>query len=242
MTLLDIVDRVRRREKTLTLFNLPPGSTLDTQLASFFRDQNLRVEVDDTATDAPCFATLTDDETLYTAVEASDLFALLDGPDPGPDDLGIDDSAHAALLGPLKETTFTSYDRTEMMAVTREIEDRAFRVGTGTLWAGFQRLSRFDFQTDVYRRLATTDLDLHVFGYPDDHESVDGVTFHGLETEEIRRTWFVVFDGGDREAAKSALLATDRGDGTFYGTWTYDPTVVDRVTEYLTTHSDRVIP
>ncbi|WP_435318009.1 DICT sensory domain-containing protein [Haloarchaeobius sp. TZWSO28] len=242
MTLLDIVDRVRQREKTLTLFNLPPGSSLDTRLASFFRDQNLRVEVDDTATEAPCFATLTDSKTLYTAVDASDLFDLLDGPDAGPDDLGVDDSAHAALLAPLKETTFTSYDRDDMMAVTREIEDRAFRAGSGTLSAGFQQLSNFDDQTDVYRRLATTDLDLHVFGRPDGHTAVDGVTVHGLDTEEIRRTWFVVFDGGGRPELKSALLAVERGAGAFYGTWSYDPAVVDEVTEHLLTHTDHVAP
>ncbi|WP_267644176.1 DICT sensory domain-containing protein [Haloarchaeobius amylolyticus] len=242
MTLLDIVDRVRQREKTLTLFNLPPGSSLDTRLASFFADQNVRVEVDDTSAEAPCFATLTDPDTLYAAVDASDLLDLLDGPAAGPDDLGIDDSAHAALLAPLKETTFTSYDHENLMQVTREIEDRAFRVGEGTLSAGFQQLSNFDHQTDVYRRLATTDLDLHVFGEPDGHEDVEGVTAHGLDTEEIRKTWFVVFDGGGRDELKSALLAVDRGNGTFFGTWSYDPALVDEVSEYLLAHTDHVTP
>lgn len=242
MTLLDIIDRVRSSEKTLTLFNLPAASSLDTELASFFEDMNVRVDVDETAADAPTFATLTAPDEFYTAVDAEALRALLDGPTPGPDGLGVDDTAHVDLLGPLKETTFTSYDRARMMGVTREIEDRAFRRGSGELHAGFQRLSRFAAQTDVYRRLATTDLDVHVYGVPDATVDVDGVTVHANDDEELRATWFVAFDGGDDPAAKCALLAREGEVEGFYGCWTYDPDVVDRVVAYLTGRYDRVAP
>jgi len=242
VTLLDIIDRVRSSEKTLTLFNLPPASSLDTELASFFEDMNVRVDVDETAADAPTFGTLTAPDEFYAAVAGDELRALLDGPNAGPDGLGIDDTDHAPLLLPLKETTFTSYDSGRMMDVTREIEDRAFRYGTGELHVGFQELSRFSDQTDVYRRLATTDLDIHIYGAPDAAVDVDGLQVHANDNEELRLTWFVAFDGGDTPEEKCALLAREGEVEGFYGCWTYDPDVVDKVVEYLSGRYDRVAP
>ncbi|MFC4406080.1 DICT sensory domain-containing protein [Haloarchaeobius iranensis] len=242
MTLLDIIDRVRSSEKTLTLFNLPPASSLDTELASFFEDMNVRVDVDETVADAPTFGTLTAPDEFYAAVTGDELRSLLDGPNPGPDGLGIDDTDHEPLLLPLKETTFTSYDSGRMMDVTREIEDRAFRYGTGELHVGFQELSRFTDQTDVYRRLATTDLDIHIYGAPDATVDVDGLQVHASDDEELRLTWFVAFDGGDTPEEKCALLAREGEVEGFYGCWTYDPDVVDRVVEYLSGRYDRVAP
>lgn len=242
VTLLDIIDRVRSSEKTLTLFNLPAASALDTELASFFEDLNVRVDVDETVAEAPTFATLTASDEFYTAVTGDELQALLDGPTPGPDGLGIDDEEHAGLLSPLKEITFTSYDIGRMMDVTREIEDRAFRHGTGELHVGFQTLSRFTAQTEVYRRLATTDLEIHIYGAPDATVDVEGLQVHATDNEEVRRTWFVAFDGGDTPEDKCALLAREGEVEGFYGCWTYDSDVVDRVVEYLSGRYDRVAP
>lgn len=242
MTLLDIIDRVRSSEKTLTVFNLSSASSLDTELASFFEDRNVRVDVDETAVDAPTFATLTAPDEFYTAVDADELRSLLDGPVPGRDGLGIDEAEHDELLLPIEETTFTSYERAKMMRVTREIEDRAFRHASGELHSGFQQLSRFKDQTDVYRRLATEDLDIHVYGTPDAAVSHDGVTIHAADDEELRATWFVAFDGGETPASKCALLARERDVEGFYGCWTYDPDVVDQVVTYLHGRYDRVAP
>ena len=55
---------------------------------------------------------------------------------------------HHVYLPRLDEADLVSYD-----ATTREVEDRAWRTGGGTLDAGFQSLSTFETQVPVYERL-----------------------------------------------------------------------------------------
>jgi len=123
-----------------------------------------------------------------------------------------------------------------MVAASREIEDLAWRLGQGTLHAGFQHLSILADQMDVYERLASQDdLDVHAYAYPDaevpQHDT--DLTIHVERTEEIADSWFVVYDGGGVGVNKCALLAEEREPREFYGFWTYDPDTVDWIIEYL---------
>ena len=53
----------------------------------------------------------------------------------------------------LEETLFTSFDRRQLLGTAREIEDRAWRVGVGTLRVGFQRPGAFERAGDQFFRL-----------------------------------------------------------------------------------------
>lgn len=64
--------------------------------------------------------------------------------------------AYRALFEVLDGTVYTSMARREPLAVSREIEDRAYRVGSGSLDVGFQRLSNYRSQVPAYCRLAAT--------------------------------------------------------------------------------------
>ncbi|MFC7175671.1 DUF7344 domain-containing protein [Halosegnis marinus] len=94
---------------------------------------------------------------------------------PGSRD-GEADEQFRALLGLLDDTVFTSLERDRMLATSREIEDRAWRLGHGRLYAGFQSLPVMHAEADVYRRLATKpDLRVEVFATPNgDPPAVEG--------------------------------------------------------------------
>jgi len=159
---------------------------------------------------------------------------LVDGGALRSGGLGIDDTDYHEILGHLKETTFTSYNKRRMVLISHEVEDRAMRVNTGRLLTGFQYNSKLLDQRTLYEQLGTTNLEIHTFGAPDGPTvDIEGVTHHAEDIEEIRRSWFVVFDGGGQDRYKTALLATEQAPNQFYGFWSDDPGVVDRIDDYL---------
>lgn len=137
----------------------------------------------------------------------------------------------------LDNTLFRSFDRSQMLATAREIEERAWRAAGGTLYAGFQRQAVFEAQEAIYEELSGRGgLSIRVFVDADWDASVDGrIPVYPSPAEEIGQFWFVVFDGDDTDLDKCGLIAEERGEGTYYGFWTYDPALVDDVVEYLET-------
>ena len=142
------------------------------------------------------------------------------------------------MLSVLDDSLFSSLARRQLLATSREIEDRAYRTGRGTLRVGFQDFGRMRAQVPVYERLAAeTDLDVHVYARAGEAPAVPGVTCHGIPSGrdragEIGRFWLLVFDGGG-EHNECALLAEERAPETYYGFWTYDPALVDEIGSYL---------
>ncbi|WP_121822330.1 DICT sensory domain-containing protein [Halostella salina] len=242
MSLRDVIADVESQRKTLTVFNPAPDSAVESDLRSYFADRNVEIRTEETDTGRPAgFAVLYRDETFLTATSTDALRELMDDLPSNDGDLGVDAAAHADVLRHLRETTFTSYSIRRMVAASREIEDRAWRVGDGRLYAGFQYVSTLDGQSDVYRDLAERPLDVHVYATPDeDPPELTGVTVHAEDDPEIERSWFVVFDGAGSDDRKCALLAEERGDREFYGFWTYDPPVVDRIVDHLKRRYGRV--
>lgn len=243
MALADVIADVEARRKTLTLFN-PDDEAFVEDVEAYFETQNVEIEGETTTSGRPSgFAVLALDGEYLAAVDTGTLRDLMEGVPTGPEGVGIDDSEYHDLLQYLKETTFTSYDKGQMIQASREIEDRAYRVGSGNLYAGFQYASIFRDQETTYEGLAETGVDVVTFASPDvDPPEPRGVTVVADESEEIENTWFVVFDGGGDDRNKSAILAEEREPNSFYGFWTYDPGIVDRIVEYLSTGYDRVSP
>lgn len=234
MSLRDVIESVEGREKRLTVFD-PPSDAVVTELREYFSSQQVRIDVGESDSSLAGYAVLSDadDDAVLAAVDLADL-ADLDGPVTA----GVGETrAFSPLLEHLDDATFTSYDPEQILAATREMEDRAWRTGTGELHAGFQRTAALRAQKGVYEDLARKRLDIHVYCVPaPDVPAVEGVTIHLEDTPEIRRSWFVVYDGDGDPNHACALLAEERGDPderTFYGFWTYDPTVVGRVLDHL---------
>ena len=235
MSLSEIIEYVKGNEKTLVVFNPPVDSTLVSELRDYFTTQNVTVRSQQTASGSPAgIAVLQLGDEVLASVPLDQLQELLDGGALRSDGLGVDDTDYHEILGHLKETTFTSYNKRRMVLISHEIEDRAMRVDSGRLLAGFQYNSKLLDQRTLYEQLGTTHLDIHTFAVPDGQSvDIDGVTHHTEDIEEIRRSWFVVFDGGGQNKYKTALLATEQAPNQFYGFWSDDPGIVDRINNYL---------
>ena len=122
--------------------------------------------------------------------------------------------------------------------MSRYVEARAWNGDGGRLHAGFQQLSRLDDERGtrrVYERLGDDPtVETHVYGVPDSRPSLSGVEVHGDRAEELRRSWFVVYDPPNRPDDAAALVVYRTDAGTWEGFWSYDPGTVREVHDYLT--------
>ena len=231
MSLTELIAGVEDHEKTLTVFNAA-DETIET-LREQFHDRNVSVSGEGTPSGKPeAFTVLADDDEF---VAAADIESVLDDEDERAEP-GFDGDAYRPILDHLDETMFTSYDIEQMVAASREIEDRAWRVGKGTLHSGFQKLSILSGQMSIYEQLAEKGtLNVHAYAVPDadvpEHDT--DLTIHVERSDEIERSWFVAYDGAGVDVNKCALLAEEREPRSFYGFWTYDPSTVDWIIDHL---------
>lgn len=126
-----------------------------------------------------------------------------------------------------------------LVLISRHIERLAHSAGVGTLRSSFQRLSRIQDErgtNEAYRSVASTDVDVHVYGQPDwlPTEKLD-VTMHGGYKWDFENSWFVVYTPprGATEREGAALLAIETEDRVWEGFWTYDQQLVDDLAEYI---------
>lgn len=226
MSLTTIVEDVAARERTLVCRAPADAAGLVEEVGEYLGAHNVAV-VHEVPADGTERAVLhgPDGERVLAEVPLDALRALVD---PGVVRRVGEPVPYRPLLTALSEVTFTSYDRRQMLTASREIEDRAWRRGEGTLRAGFQRLSVFVEEREVYDRLGDSALDIHVYGEPDVEPPAGPYTVHGTTEADVDRSWFVAYDGGGRPDQACALLAEERAAG-FYGFWTYDPDLVDTI-------------
>lgn len=234
MELRTLLDRTTKRERTITVF--APEQFED--LESHFETRNVAVEHEPLPDDGSGgFVVLTENGEFVGSVGAAAVSELL--ANPTADDHAGPSEATRALLRLLADTTFVSFDRRQMLATAREIEDRAYRQGTGRLRTGFQRAGALRAQRELYESLAADSLlDVHVYLQPDwalDMPVAEGITIHTETADEIGAFWFVIFDGGGDAEQACALLAEESDDdpGSFRGFWTYDPETVGEIDAYL---------
>ncbi|MFA9515948.1 DICT sensory domain-containing protein [Halopenitus sp. H-Gu1] len=228
MSLIELITGVESQAATLTVINAE--SDVRETLAERFGERNL-VVTEATLTGGPReFAVLSRNGEFLTAVSLTEL--LDDGEETTP---GFEDGSYRSVLDHLDETTFTSYSTEKMIAASREIEDRAWRTGSGELHAGFQTLATLAPTVPTYNRLCEREgLTVHAYAAPEGDVSDTEFPVHVERAPEIRETWFVAYDGGGTDVNKCALLAEEREPGRFYGFWSYAPETVDQIIDYLT--------
>lgn len=228
------IEDVDRRRKRFVVYSQAGGIGLDEQFAT----RNVTVEHRGLPPNGPePFVAIYEREEFAGNIRLDDLQDLLAPPVVRPGERDGLAEGYRALFDTLEETLFSALDRRQLLATSREFENRALRVGTGTLRVGFQQLSVFEAQTGVYRRLGTdTSLDIHVYGEPDwSPPAIENVTVHEDADGSLAPFWCLAFDGGHDESQACALVARERedevagdergGDG-YVGFWTYDPGLV----------------
>jgi len=221
---------VERRRTELTVY-----SPEDTGLAAQLATRNATVEHRPLSpAGPPPFVAIRRNGGFVGALDLEEFRALLAPPVVRPGEWDGLAEGYRALLGALEETVFTGLDRRQLLATSREIEDRAYRVGSGELRVCFQSLSSFDAQTGVYRQLAEgSDLAIHVYGEPDwTPPTVEGITYHRDTEGGLAPFWCLAFDGGPEESQACVLVARERADG-FVGFWSYDAELAADVLDTL---------
>ncbi len=228
MSLLELIAGVEAHEQTLTVFNADEATV--EALRERFRDRNIVVRSGTAEGGPDAFAVLERDGEFVTGTTVHTM--LDEGEEFSP---AFDPESYRPILDELDGTVFTSYSMRQMIAASREIEDRAWRIGRGELHSGFQRVSILERTLDVYERLGEREgLTVHGYASPDtEPPRQDSFTLHLEEVDEIERSWFVAYDGGGVDENKSALLAEEREPREFYGFWSYDPGTVDYIIDHL---------
>jgi hypothetical protein len=223
------IERVTGDERMLSVFGGDAETLSD--LRSHFELRNVIVEK--RTTDLPeGVCVLHDGERVFAASPLAAVERSI-GFDPAAFTPGFDRDT-PAVLRHVETTTFVSYDKRQMILASREVEERAWRMDGGQLYAGFQRLSRLRPQWPVYEKL-TDSLDVRVYGLRD-WEPPSEITVDEATDEEVKTSWLVVYDGDGEDEHKAALVAEERDPGEFTGFWTYEIDIVDDLLIYF---SDR---
>lgn len=231
MTLSSLISDVTGNERTLTVYD-PTDSGSVTAVKNHFKVQKVTVEEASTSEGPDDFVVLHDDGEFLAA---GDLEELRDAVQFQAGLLGatdFHDTKTPDVLKHVSNTTFTSHGKRRMILASREIEEQAWSTSGGELHAGFQRLSLFQNQYDMYSRIGGRDVDIHVYGVPDwKPPEAYWLTVHATDAPEIRDSWFVAYDAPtDNDCA---LVSEQVGPNEFDGFWTYEEDIISDILGHL---------
>lgn len=235
MSFREIIESVNGSRSTLTLFNVEAPPAAVEQVASYLEPQQVRFVTDRTEKGRPTnFVVLHNDDEFVAASDFRDVYTHVDVETGLHTVTDLDGFEYPDVLRSVDDTTFSEFGKRRMIMASREIEKRAWNVDDGRLYTGFQRLPLVESQQRIYRKLGASPIETHVYGLPtgDVPESVD-VHVHGIDSDEIARSWFVLFDGGGDDEEKCGLLAEEVGENVYSGFWTYRAELVDEILAHL---------
>lgn len=230
MSLRGILSGADGRALTLTMYDASLPEGVRETLRSYFEPQNVRVRSGPEDPDGPTdFAVLHDDSRFLAASRLWDVYRYLD---PKARVGTANGRRPPDVLAELRDRTFSRFDRRRMVMASREIERRAWAVGSGELHVGFQNLSRADRQSPVFDRLTEADLEVHAYGHPDATLLMD-VEHHAHATPEIADVWFLAFDGDGDDDRACAMAGEEVEPGAFDGMFSDRAPVAESLIDYL---------
>lgn len=228
-----LIAELRDREHQFTIYRSGDQPDIEVWLA----DHGVAVESRSLPPGGPePFVEIKTDGEVVGVIGIEAVEGLLEPPISRPGDRDDISDGYRVLFDVLEKMVLSGMNRRELLAVSREIEDRAYRVGEGTLRVNFQTLSTFRSQTEVYRTLTTeTDLDIHIHGLDDwTPPTITGITYHIDEAERFEPYWALAYDGGPTDSQACGLVAQEHSND-YTGFWTNDPALVEEIATALAT-------
>ena len=163
-SLSDCIDRMETERRTIRVCNASDDADL-AALESFFEPHDVAFESVETATRPDGVVDLL---AAGERIASSPLGAVRRYARAWEESMTLGLRAEQpSVFTRLRDNYFESYDKQRMVMASRIVEFRAWNAESGTLHAGFQQLSKLDYQPDVYRNLAASDIEVHVYGEPD---------------------------------------------------------------------------
>lgn len=238
-----LLNYLRDNAVTLTVYNCDRSEERLDQVGGRLAGDGIALRTDDTATgrprnvgvfhreddviDAVSFDDLAEAETDFEAVLGGESETV----EREQPDLPVE------MENPVSVSPETSRQR--MIGISRRFERRALSEGEGELHAGFQNLSvlsESERTHSVYERLAGTNLDVTVYGYPD--VNLGDVPYEVVSDDDgvFREFWFLLYDGGGNDDRKAALVSREQEPSLYDSFWTVDPETVDRLFDLARKH------
>lgn len=250
MSLRQFLDAHEGVERALVLVNRSQPEQLRSMLQGAFERHPIPVtEAEATERPEDTVVLLDESETVVAespldAVSESLLFTNSDAYKTG--NVSLAEADLPDVLAGLEDVQFRlrGYPRSHkekllLIGVSRHIERVAWNSDGGTLRSSFQQLSRITDERGterVYRRLADSGVEVHVYGM-DDYGGVPDdldVSVHAGETEDYQDSWFVVHnppDGAEKDPI--ALLAIQNENGVWDSFFTSEPETTVAIDEYI---------
>lgn len=254
MSIERFVERHQGEERALVLANRSQPEQLRSMLESVFERQSVTVD-EAVVEDVPENTVLLLDgagnvlaQSPLDAVSQSLLFTNSDAFMTGS--TSLEETDLPDVITGLEGVTFrlrgypqSHKEKLLLIAVSRHIERVAWQHDAGTHRASFQKLSRIvDEQgtARVYRRLAESGVDTHIYGGDDCGEkaleNLD-VTVHTGDSRDYRNSWFVIHrpPAAEQESAPDplALLAIQDETGVWNGFFTSDSAEALAIDDYV---------
>ncbi len=226
-----LLAELRDREHQFTIYR----SNDQPEIEVWLTDHGVAVESRSLPSGGPePFIEIKTDGEVVGVIGVEAVEGLFEPPIRRPGDRDDISDGYRVLFDVLEKMVVSGMNRRELLAVSREIEDRAYRVGEGTLRVSFQTLSTFRSQTEVYRTLATeTDLDIHIYGLDDwTPPAITGITYHTDDAERFEPYWALAYDGGPTDSQACGLVAQEHSN-SYTGFWTNDLALVEEIASAL---------
>lgn len=244
MAIVDIIADIDSHDHTLTVLNRKTHDPMMNLLESMFESEHVAVQEAGTESAGPAnIVQLHDVDGVAVATSSladiRDQLLLVNSDMYITGTRTLDSVETADVVANLDDTTFNVSGKSKFLLIhiSRHIERMALETGSGDLHSGFQYLSRIHDErgTDrAYRQLADTDVDVHVYGVPDWDQPPRELSVHS-GVDELEQVWFVVHDGDGADDRKAALVCHETGPNEYDGFWTFRPSTVDDVLDYLET-------
>lgn len=236
MGLATYIGEVGQRRRSISVYDTGNREGIE-RLSSFFRDVEV-LEVSEHPGILSRFSAPVPDRNIVAISTIDELggdYVLVDPEFEVVGTLPREELDLPEFVVRFDETTFRVAEGNKPLLneMSRHIERLALRRDAGQLLTGVQELSRLrgEPRTDeMYRQLADSNVDTHVFGRGDSDYSDREASVHENDAEEIADSWFVVFRDGD---AGAALVAVETGPNTYRGFWTFERDLVEDVAEYI---------